>query len=89
MADHVGAPGAVGARIAAELSLAPSSTHLLIGGSGSGKTTQLLAAQKLVSETQGTRALYIDVSERHDIAKIAPACSRSRCSRSRADSCPS
>lgn len=72
MADYVDAAGSVSARIAAELSLAPSSTHLLIGGVGSGKTTQLLAAQKLVSETQDTRALYIDVSKRHDIAKMAP-----------------
>jgi len=68
----VEAAGSVSVRIAAELALAPSSTHLLIGGIGSGKTTQLLAAQKLVSQIHDTRALYIDVSKRHDIAKMVP-----------------
>ena len=69
---YVDAAGSVSARIAAELSLAPSSTHLLIGGVGSCKTTQLLATQQLVSQIHDTRALYIDVSKRHDIAKMAP-----------------
>jgi hypothetical protein len=72
MEVYVDAAGSVSTRIAAELSLAPSSTHLLIGGVGSGKTTQLLAARKLVSQIHDTRALYIDVSKRHDIAKMVP-----------------
>ena len=70
---YVEVPGSVSSRLAAELSLAPRSTHLLIGGVGSGKTTQLLAAQRLVSQIHDVRALYIDVSKRHDIAKMALA----------------
>lgn len=73
MAEHyVDVPGSVSSRMAAELSLAPASTHLLIGGVGSGKTTQLLATQQLVSQIHDVRALYIDVSKRHDIAKMVP-----------------
>ena len=69
---YVDAPGSVSSRIAAELELAPKSTHLLIGGIGSGKTTQLLAARQLVSQTHDVRALYIDVSKQHDIARMVP-----------------
>jgi hypothetical protein len=69
---YVELPGSVSARLAAELSLAPRSAHLLTGGGGSGKTTQLLAAQRLVSQVDDVRALYIDVSKRHDIAKMVP-----------------
>jgi hypothetical protein len=73
MADrYVELPGSVSSRLAAELSLAPRSTHLLIGGVGSGKTTQLLATQRLVSQVHDVHALYIDVSKQHDIAKMVP-----------------
>ncbi len=73
MADrYVEVPGSISSRLAAELSLAPSSTHLLIGGVGSGKTTQLLATQRLVSQVHDVRALYIDISKQHDIAKMIP-----------------
>ena len=69
---YVELPDSVSARLAAELSLAPRSAHLLTGGGGSGKTTQLLATQRLVSQVDDVRALYIDVSKRHDIAKMVP-----------------
>jgi len=69
---YVEIPGSVSSRIAAELALAPKSTHLLIGGIGSGKTTQLLATQRLVSQIHDVHALYIDVSKQHDIAKMVP-----------------
>jgi hypothetical protein len=39
---------------------------------GSGKTTQLRATQRLVSQVHDVRALYVDVSKQHDIAKMAP-----------------
>lgn len=69
---YVDAPGSVSSRLAAELSLAPRSTHVLVGGVGSGKTTQLLATQRLLSQVHDVRALYIDVSKQHDIAKMVP-----------------
>src|SRR4051812_33930955 len=62
----------VSSRVSAELSLSPTSTHLLIGGVGSGKTTELLAVQAELNQIQDTRAIYIDVSKRHDIAKMPP-----------------
>ncbi|MBA3547201.1 MAG: hypothetical protein H0T76_12005 [Nannocystis sp.] len=66
-------PRAVSQRIAARLEIAPASTHLLIGGVGSGKSTELLAVkQRLARRTTDTRILYLDVSKGHDIAKVAP-----------------
>jgi hypothetical protein len=70
---YVEAPGSVSSRLAGELSLAPRSTHVLIGGVGSGKTTQLLAAQRRLSEVHDVLALYIDVSKQHDIATVIPS----------------
>jgi hypothetical protein len=63
----------VSSRIVAELALAPTSSHLLIGGVGSGKTTELLAVQnQLAGVDDQIRGLYIDVSKRHDIARMVP-----------------
>lgn len=69
---YVEVPGSVSSRIAAELLLAPKSSHLLIGGIGSGKTTELLAVQRQISQIEDVRALYIDVSKQHDIARMVP-----------------
>lgn len=69
---YVRQPGSVSQRLVAELSLSPSSTHLLIGGVGSGKTTELLSAQQRLNELADTRALYIDVSKQHDVGKMVP-----------------
>ncbi|WP_437629927.1 hypothetical protein [Sorangium sp. So ce854] len=60
----------VSSRIAAELALSPASTHLLVGGVGSGKTTELLAVREALRNIPDTRAFYIDVSKRHDIGKM-------------------
>jgi len=69
---YVDSPGAVSSRIAAELALAPASRHLLVGGVGSGKTTELLAIERRMSEIADVATLYIDVSKHHDIAKMMP-----------------
>ena len=61
---------AAGSRIAAELEIAPSSSHLLIGGVGSGKTTELLGVQSRLNHIGDTRAFYLDVTRNHDIAKV-------------------
>ena len=42
---NVEAPGSVSSRLAAELALAPKSTHVLIGGVGSGKTPPLIVGK--------------------------------------------
>jgi hypothetical protein len=63
---------AVSARLAAELMRSPASTHLVIGGVGSGKTTELLSAQRRLNQVPDTCAIYLDVSEGHDIRKMIP-----------------
>jgi hypothetical protein len=58
--------------VAARLSLSPTSSHLIIGGIGSGKTTQLLVACNRLSQLADTRAVYVDVSLVHDLSHMAP-----------------
>lgn len=56
--------------LALRLKLNPTSSHLVVGGVGSGKTTQLLVAQQSISELHDTDASYIDVSMKHDLASM-------------------
>jgi len=58
--------------VSARLELASTSSHLVVGGIGSGKTTQLLVARDRLSKLSDTCAEYIDVSEIHDISRIEP-----------------
>lgn len=59
-------------RLVGRLELQPATMHLVVGGIGSGKTTQLLVAQQRLSELQDTRAIYIDVSKHQDLSKLKP-----------------
>ena len=63
---------AASSRIAARLALSPASTHLLVGGVGAGKTTELLEVQRRLGKLPDTRAFYIDVSKAHDIGSFVP-----------------
>lgn len=56
--------------ISGRIALRPSSSHLLLGGIGSGKTTQLLVACQQINEIEDTHAIYVDVSLYTDISKI-------------------
>lgn len=58
-------PHAVGDRIAARLEIDPQSTHILIGGVGSGKTTELFRIQQRLAETSSADILciFLDASE--------------------------
>jgi hypothetical protein len=56
--------------VAARLELAPTSSHLIVGGIGSGKTTQLLVAHERLSKLPDTHAAYVDVSLIHDISRM-------------------
>jgi hypothetical protein len=61
-------PGrATGQQLASRLQLAPSSSHLLTGVAGTGKTTQLYQALKALRSTGDTHAVYVDVSRQHDL----------------------
>jgi hypothetical protein len=69
---YVNAPGKLLVdTISGRLALRPFSSHLLIGGIGSGKTTQLLVARQQIEEIEDTYALYVDVSLYTDISKIS------------------
>ncbi|BCL34279.1 hypothetical protein [Nostoc sp. MS1] len=57
--------------ISARVALRPFSSHLLIGGIGSGKTTQLLVACQKINEIEDIHAIYIDISLYTDISKIS------------------
>jgi len=68
---YVPRPGATVADfLVRRLELEPSSSHLIVGGVGSGKTTQLLMGQKQLQTVPDVHACFIDVSERHDLAKL-------------------
>ncbi len=71
---YVPVPGkSVSDLIADRIALRPASTHLLLGGIGSGKTTQLLKIlDRIDSFPEKTYVRYIDVSLSTDIAKITP-----------------
>jgi hypothetical protein len=58
--------------IAGRIAIRPASTHLLIGGIGSGKTTELLVACDRINELEDTYAHYIDVSLEADISQMKP-----------------
>ena len=67
------APGKLLAeKLSARVALRPASSHLLIGGIGSGKTTQLLVACQILKEIGDIYPIYIDVSLYTDIYKINP-----------------
>ncbi|MBM7119204.1 hypothetical protein I3V78_37200 [Archangium primigenium] len=59
-------------QIAGRLELRPASTHLVVGGVGAGKTTQLLVANDRLTELGDTLAIYIDVSKHQDLRKLQP-----------------
>ncbi|HBE18709.1 MAG TPA: hypothetical protein DEG17_17020 [Cyanobacteria bacterium UBA11149] len=56
--------------ISHRLALRPSSTHLLIGGIGSGKTTELLVMRDSLNELEDIYAHYVDVSLYTDLSEI-------------------
>lgn len=58
--------------LTARLELQPASTHLVIGGVGAGKTTELLAACHRLANDEEIAAIYIDVSEHYDLAQFTP-----------------
>ena len=56
--------------LAARADLDPGSQQLLVGGTGSGKTTELLMAEKWLREQGQTLPLYIDVSGETDLSAL-------------------
>ncbi len=58
--------------ISARLEIDPTSSHLVVGGIGSGKTTQLLVSRDRLAALSDTHAEYIDVATLHDLAHLEP-----------------
>lgn len=56
--------------LAARADLDPGSQQLLVGGTGSGKTTELLMAEKWLREQGQTVPVYIDVSGETDLSVL-------------------
>jgi hypothetical protein len=71
---YVPEPGqSVSDLITRRMALRPASTHLMLGGIGSGKTTQLLMTlNQLNGLLENSYVRYIDVSLSTDISKISP-----------------
>ncbi len=68
---YIPMPGrSVAQYVLSRLELEPTSSHLIVGGVGSGKTTQLLIARKLLRGISDFKAFYIDVAEKHDLARV-------------------
>jgi hypothetical protein len=69
---YVALPRAASSRIAAELALAPTSSHLLIGGVGSGKTTELLAVQSQLGHVDSRSAGSTSMSASGTTSRMVP-----------------
>ena len=67
---YVNLPNNPVGEITRRIELRPSSLHLLFGGIGSGKTTQLLLTQQALNELEDIEAIYVDVSLVTDISDL-------------------
>jgi hypothetical protein len=63
--------GSISERIATRLELSPASTHMLIGGIGSGKTTQLLRIRERLEAVGDVRAFFVDVFQRQQPERLS------------------
>src|ERR1039457_833062 len=52
--------------LAARADLEPGSQQLLVGGTGSGKTTELLLAKKWLDQQGQALCVYVDISSRSE-----------------------
>lgn len=62
----------VGELLAVRGEIEPLSVQLLLGGIGSGKTTELRIAEGRLKAFKDILPIYVDVSTRHDLAKQEP-----------------
>src|SRR5665647_529340 len=56
--------------LAARADLEPGSQQLLVGGTGSGKTTELMMAKQWLDRQGQTLSLYIDISSQTDLSGL-------------------
>lgn len=63
---YVDSPHSTHQRIGRRLELDYSSAHVLLGGVGSGKTTELRLIERQLSEVPDVEVLFLDIGEFHD-----------------------
>ncbi|TMQ04606.1 MAG: hypothetical protein E6J90_51035 [Deltaproteobacteria bacterium] len=71
---YVPPPRALAEVLVRHLEIEPAGRHLVVGGIGSGKTTQLLLATQALNSMPDMCAAYIDVSRKRDLVKLKPGC---------------
>ncbi len=69
---YVPPPNAVSQRIATRIELEPASRHLLVGGIGSGKTTELIAIERNLAAVDDLFSVRVDVPSRHRLERLKP-----------------
>lgn len=71
---YVRPPNAVSRRIATRIELLPASSHLLVGGIGSGKTTELIVIERDLADADADNLfpIRVDVPSRHRMDKLKP-----------------
>jgi len=69
---YVQPQNAISNRIASQLELAPKSSHLIVGGTGSGKTTELIHIQDLLSKIDDIQVHRFDVPTHHRLDALQP-----------------
>lgn len=69
---YVAPPSAVTSRIGARLDIEPASSHLVLGGIGSGKTTALLAIRSHLLSVPDAAVAMVDVLTRQRETKLGP-----------------
>ncbi|HZI13652.1 MAG TPA: hypothetical protein VE153_24960 [Myxococcus sp.] len=69
---YVPPPEAVGRRVSTRLELEPTSNHLIIGGIGSGKTTELIQVEKTLGAVGDVLTARVDVPAVHRVDKLKP-----------------
>ena len=71
---YIHPPTALANQIVARYEIEPTSRQLIVGGIGSGKTTQLLVCAEALNRIDDLAATYIDVSSIQDLGKLRPGC---------------
>lgn len=71
---YVPPPRPLADELVGRLEIEPAGRHLVVGGIGSGKTTQLLLAAQALNAFPDMCAAYIDVSRKQDLVKLKPGC---------------
>lgn len=70
--QYVASAQAIADRVCPLIELEPYSCHLLTGGIGSGKTTQLLMMRGALSRLPDTTAIFVDITKKHELDQLRP-----------------